>query len=67
VLDALLDKYADEGITTIESNDVFKVQPFTQMGSASELIHSFGGRAQYLGALATLERELYAPAQGGLT
>jgi len=60
VLDALLDKYADEGITTIESNDVFRVQPFTQMGSASELIHSFGGRAQYLGALATLEHELYA-------
>ena len=67
VLDALLDKYADEGITTIESNDVFKVQPFTQMGSASELINSFGGRTQYLGALQTLERELYAPAQGGST
>lgn len=60
VLEALLDKYADEGIATIESNDVFKVQPFTQMGSASELIHSFGGRTQYLGALKTLERELYA-------
>jgi type I restriction enzyme R subunit len=67
VLEALLDKYADEGIATIESNDVFKVQPFTQMGSASELINSFGGRTQYLGALKTLERELYAPAQGGLT
>jgi type I restriction enzyme R subunit len=60
VLDALLDKYADEGIATIESNDVFKVQPFTHMGSASELINSFGGRSQYLGALQTLERELYA-------
>jgi type I restriction enzyme R subunit len=60
VLDALLDKYADEGIATIESNDVFKVQPFTQMGSASELINSFGGRSQYLGALQTLERALYA-------
>ena len=67
VLDALLDKYADEGIATIESNDVFKVQPFTQMGSASELINSFGGRSQYLGALQTLERALYAPAQGGST
>jgi type I restriction enzyme R subunit len=59
VLDALLDKYADEGIATIESNDVFKVQPFTQMGSASELINSFGGRSLYLGALQTLERALY--------
>jgi len=59
VLDALLDKYADEGIATIESSDVFKVQPFTQMGSASELIQSFGGRSDYLGALQTLERALY--------
>ncbi|WP_291933281.1 EcoAI/FtnUII family type I restriction enzme subunit R [Limnohabitans sp.] len=61
VIDALIDKYADEGIATIESNDVFRVQPFTQMGSASELVKSFGGRPQYLGALKILERELYTP------
>jgi type I restriction enzyme R subunit len=59
VLDALLDKYADEGIATMESNDVLKVQPFTHLGSPVELINSFGGRAQYLGAIQTLERELY--------
>ena len=29
-------------------------------GTASELIRSFGGRPQYLAALQTLERELYA-------
>ncbi len=63
VMDALLDKYADEGIATIESDEVLKVQPFTQLGSASELVKSFGGRAQYLSALQSLERELYAPAQ----
>ena len=61
VMDALLDKYADEGIATIESTDVLYVQPFTQLGTASELIRSFGGRPQYLAALQTLERELYAP------
>ena len=63
VLDALLDKYADEGITTIESDAVLRVQPFTDLGLPGELIKSFGGRAQYLQALATLERELYAPGQ----
>ena len=68
VLDALLDKYADEGVATIESNDVFKLQPFGTMGSPLELVRSFGGRTQYLGALQMLERELYstsspAPAQ----
>jgi type I restriction enzyme R subunit len=61
VLETLLDKYADEGITTIESDAVLRVQPFTGLGSPVELIRSFGGRPQYLQALATLERELYAP------
>ena len=60
VIDALLDKYADEGIATIEADTVFNVQPFTDMGRPGELIKSFGGRAQYLNALQTLERELYA-------
>ncbi|WP_374663980.1 EcoAI/FtnUII family type I restriction enzme subunit R [Ramlibacter sp.] len=60
VLEKLLDKYADEGITTIESDAVLRVQPFTDLGSPVELIRSFGGRPQYLQALATLERELYA-------
>lgn len=64
VLEALLDKYADEGITTIESNDVFKLQPFTDLGSPVELVRSFGGRPQYLNALQTLERELYSAADG---
>ena len=62
VLDALLDKYADEGIATIESNEVFKLQPFTDLGSPVELVRSFGGRPQYLNALQTLERELYSTA-----
>jgi type I restriction enzyme R subunit len=61
VLDALLDKYADEGIAAIESTDVLKIQPFTSLGSPVELVKSFGGRPQFLGALQTLERELYAP------
>ena len=63
VLDAMLDKYADEGIATIEASNVFSVQPFTDLGSPVELVKSFGGRAQYLTALHVLERELYATAE----
>ncbi len=59
VLDALLDKHADEGIATVEGQNVLSIQPFTDLGSPVELIKSFGGRAQYLGALQVLERELY--------
>jgi type I restriction enzyme, R subunit len=62
VLEALLDKYADEGIATIESNEVLRVQPLSTLGTPVELVRSFGGRPQYLQALAALERELYAPA-----
>ena len=60
VIDALLDKYADEGIATIEADTVFNVQPFTDLGRPGEIIKSFGSRPQYLEALKTLERELYA-------
>ena len=62
VLDALLDKYADEGVATIESNDVFKLPSFGALGTPLELVRSFGGRPQYLNALHLLQREIYASA-----
>ena len=61
VLEALIDKYADEGVQTIESMEVLNVPPLTDLGSPVELVRSFGGRAQYLQALQLLEQELYAP------
>lgn len=61
VLTALLDKYADEGIATLESSEVLKLRPLSDLGSAAELVRSFGGRAQYLGALHQLQAALYAP------
>jgi type I restriction enzyme R subunit len=60
VIDALLDKYADEGITTLEANNVLTLPPVNQLGLPVELIRAFGGRPQYLSALQALERELYA-------
>ncbi|MDZ7938810.1 MAG: DEAD/DEAH box helicase family protein [Rhodoferax sp.] len=62
VLEALLDKYADEGIAAMESDEVLRVQPLNALGSPVELVKSFGGRPQYLAALQALERELYSPA-----
>ncbi len=60
VIDALLDKYADEGITTLEASNVLTLPPVNQLGLPVELIRAFGGRPQYLSALQALERELYA-------
>ncbi len=60
VMDALIDKYADEGIATIESNEVLKVQPFTDFGTPVEIVRSFGGRPQYLAAIKAIEIEIYS-------
>lgn len=62
VLETLLDKYADEGITNIESIEVLKVKPLTDFGSPIEIINQFGSKAQYLEAVKELEKELYKTA-----
>ncbi|RLD55071.1 MAG: restriction endonuclease, partial [Bacteroidetes bacterium] len=59
VLETLLDKYADEGVTNIESMDVLKVKPLTDFGSPIEIIKQFGSKAKYLEAIKELEQELY--------
>ncbi|WP_288372416.1 EcoAI/FtnUII family type I restriction enzme subunit R [uncultured Algoriphagus sp.] len=59
VLEALLDKYSDEGITNLESMDILKVKPLDQFGGPLEIIGRFGGKKQYLEALKELEQELY--------
>jgi type I restriction enzyme R subunit len=60
VMNALLDKYADEGIVPIEDFTVLNVQPLTDIGTPLEIINAFGGRDRYLQALRELENELYA-------
>jgi len=59
VLNALLDKYADEGIENIESMEILKIRPFDQFGSPVEIIKSFGGKAEYLQAVKELENRIY--------
>lgn len=62
VLENLLDKYADEGITDIESMEILKVQPFTEFGSPMEIVKTFGNKKEYLKAIHELEIELYKTA-----
>ncbi|KAF0200265.1 MAG: type I restriction enzyme R [Bacteroidetes bacterium] len=62
VLEALLDKYADEGITNIESIEVLRVNPFDSFGSPTEIISEFGSKEEYLQAVKELEVELYKTA-----
>jgi type I restriction enzyme R subunit len=62
VMEALLDRYADQGLETLESPDVLKVIPFPQIGTPVELIHAFGSRNKYVAALRDLEAQLYKTA-----
>ncbi|OED06100.1 restriction endonuclease [Methanosarcina sp. A14] len=59
VLDALLDKYADDGIEDLESLNVLKVQPFDRMGTPLEIIKRFEGKNNYLEAVKGLENQIY--------
>ena len=62
VLEALLDKYADEGIENIEDMKILQVNPLNQIGSPVEIINIFGGKTKYIKALADLEHEIYKAA-----
>lgn len=60
VLEALLDKYADRGVVSIENPKVLHLDPFNSIGTPVEIINEvFGGKAQYDKALQELEQELY--------
>ena len=62
VLDALLEKYADTGILSVESLGILKIDPFTHFGTPMEIVDLFGGKPAYLGAIHELETALYQPA-----
>src|ERR1019366_8006839 len=47
VLDALLAKYADEGVLNLDDANVLRIPPFSAMGSVVQLIQAFGGRHDF--------------------
>lgn len=63
VLEALLDKYADEGIEHIETINVLRVQPLSKLGTPVEIVRMFGGREQFDQAVRDLESALYSLAK----
>lgn len=59
VLEALLDKYADEGVAQIEETQVLTVAPFPQFGTPVEIVRDFGGLDNYQRAVRELKQLLY--------
>lgn len=61
VIDALLEKYADQGITAIDDIGDLTVSPFDDFGTPYEIVNDiFGGREQYLFAVNQVQQALYA-------
>ncbi|QDT60584.1 Type-1 restriction enzyme R protein [Stieleria bergensis] len=62
VLEALLDKYAENGIVDIEDAKILELPPFTGFGTKTQIRREiFGGNDEYSAALTDLEKALYEP------
>ncbi len=60
VLNALLDKYADTDIKTIENAKVLRNKPFDSIGTPIEIINeAFGSKIKYEQAIQDLEEQLF--------
>lgn len=60
ILEALLDKYKNEGIYAIETSEILKNAPFIQFGKPSKIASYFGGIDEYYSAVTELEQAIYA-------
>jgi type I restriction enzyme R subunit len=59
VLDALLEKYQDEGVLNLDDPHVLQIAPFDRMGTPLQLIKQFGTRADFEHAVREMQSALY--------
>lgn len=66
VLEAILDKYSDEGITVVDDAkdstklvDFLKLPPISNIALPLQIINEFGGKEKYLYAVKELENQIY--------
>ncbi len=60
VVEALIDKYADQGSIAIDDIGDLEVSPFTEIGTPYEIVNDiFGGRDSYMEAVRELQSALY--------
>ncbi|MCQ2231096.1 MAG: DEAD/DEAH box helicase family protein [Paludibacteraceae bacterium] len=62
VLEALLDKYAQNGILDFERADILEIPPFNEIGKPTKIIKLFGGMDGFDQAVKELEEQIYTTA-----
>ena len=65
VLDILLDKYMNQGITEVEDIKVLSLADFANYGKPAKIVKLFGGKAQYEAAVRELEAKIYEEIEVG--
>ncbi len=59
VLDALLAKYADEGVLNLDDTNVLRIPPLSTLGTPVQLIKAFGGKDGFEQAVHELQSAIY--------
>lgn len=59
VLEALLDKYMDNGIYDLENINILKLDPIKKFGNPSSIVKLFGGKEEYFNAINQLTTQIY--------
>ena len=59
VLEILLDKYMNQGITEVEDIKVLSMADFANYGKPAKIVKLFGGKNQYESAIKELEESIY--------
>ena len=59
VLNALLAKYADEGVFNLDDVTVLRIPPLTELGTPVQLLKAFGGRESFVEAVREMQAALY--------
>ena len=62
VLEALLQKYQDQGVLALDDPRILQVPPFDTMGTPVQLIKQFGTRADFEQAVHEMQAALYQEA-----
>lgn len=60
LLEGLLQRYEEHGVTDLETPEVFQLEPLSRIGSVSELARAAGGAAQLRAQLSLVQEWLYS-------
>lgn len=59
VLEALLAKYADEGVLNLDDANVLRIPPINTLGTPVQLIRAFGRKDEFVAAVRKMQSALY--------